>query len=149
MKLSAFLKMKYNVRGPPQGRLDSRIHGRFSSFSRIHECQRNGWFHERNSVTNHKCIGVHEFTNKCFNFHEFTNDIYCFHESRTTLFSRIHERFFSFSRIHERKKANSRLHERRWGGLFSYSNLVNIGKSEEWVLYWPKCPGDIRSFRTS
>ena len=77
-------------------------------------------------ITNHKCFGVHEFTNRCFNFHEFTNHISCFHESRTKSFSRIHERLFSFSRIHERKKANSRLHERRWGGLLYARSTVSF-----------------------
>ena len=83
-------------------------------------------FHERDFVisriTNHECVGIHEFTNKLSNFHELSNNISSFNESRTTTFSRIQEQSFLFSRIREPKKpipacTNAAL----GGGVLSYS----------------------------
>ena len=78
----------------------------FSIFtnSRTTEKWRVSRFHEHDffnlRITNHKCIGIHEFTRKYFNFHELTNDISSFHESRTTSYLR-YEFTIDFLHFHE------------------------------------------------
>ena len=124
------------------GRSDSLIHERYFGFSRTHEREKNGKFHDSKngilSIHEPQLTNMQEFTNSRTNFSIFTNSRTIFLLFTNHERNRFHEFTNNFSHFHEftnEKKPIAACTNTARGGLHQCSYFTFI-KHRNFYWYW-------------